>query len=81
MAVHGLLDPDPDDSTTDGRKAKRELSQSKRAAQNRAAQVSHFHRLSLSLSSVAALCPFGRHLVTRAGTQRRRWTQDLAPVR
>ncbi|KAK7956108.1 uncharacterized protein PG986_005330 [Apiospora aurea] len=45
MAVHGLLDHDPDhdhdgdDSITDGRKAKRELSQSKRAAQNRAAQV------------------------------------------
>ncbi|KAI0132295.1 hypothetical protein BJ170DRAFT_680182 [Xylariales sp. AK1849] len=44
MAVHGLLDHDPDpdpdaeDSTSDGRKAKRELSQSKRAAQNRAAQ-------------------------------------------
>ncbi|KAK8060416.1 hypothetical protein PG996_010346 [Apiospora saccharicola] len=46
MAVHGLLDHDPDhdhdhdgdDSITDGRKAKRELSQSKRAAQNRAAQ-------------------------------------------
>ena len=46
MAVHGLLDHDHehdhdgDDSITDGRKAKRELSQSKRAAQNRAAQVS-----------------------------------------
>ncbi|KAK8080648.1 hypothetical protein PG997_008466 [Apiospora hydei] len=45
MAVHGLLDHDPDhdhdgdDSITDGRKAKRELSQSKRAAQNRAAQL------------------------------------------
>ncbi|KAK6827934.1 hypothetical protein PG987_011275 [Apiospora arundinis] len=44
MAVHGLLDHDHDhehdgdDSITDGRKAKRELSQSKRAAQNRAAQ-------------------------------------------
>jgi hypothetical protein len=41
MAVHGLLDHDPEeDAITDGRKAKRELSQSKRAAQNRAAQVS-----------------------------------------
>jgi hypothetical protein len=29
-----------EDITNDGRKAKRELSQSKRAAQNRAAQVS-----------------------------------------
>ena len=31
---------DVTESTADGRKAKRELSQSKRAAQNRAAQVS-----------------------------------------
>ena len=54
MAVHGLLDPDPDDSTADGRKAKRELSQSKRAAQNRAAQVSRFHCLELFLSSSSA---------------------------
>ncbi|KAI1779761.1 hypothetical protein F4818DRAFT_152454 [Hypoxylon cercidicola] len=38
MAAQGLLGHDPDDSVTDGRKAKRELSQSKRAAQNRAAQ-------------------------------------------
>ncbi|KAH8681467.1 hypothetical protein BX600DRAFT_446620 [Xylariales sp. PMI_506] len=41
MAVQGLLDHDPhdpDNSISDGRKAKRELSQSKRAAQNRAAQ-------------------------------------------
>lgn len=41
MAVQDLIDHDPDDvSGPDGRKAKRELSQSKRAAQNRAAQVS-----------------------------------------
>lgn len=41
MAGQGLLGGhDPDDSMADGRKAKRELSQSKRAAQNRAAQVS-----------------------------------------
>jgi hypothetical protein len=40
MAAHGIIGHDPDDSITDGRKAKRELSQSKRAAQNRAAQVS-----------------------------------------
>lgn len=39
MAGQGLLGGhDPDDSMADGRKAKRELSQSKRAAQNRAAQ-------------------------------------------
>ncbi|KAI1766207.1 hypothetical protein GGR53DRAFT_464607 [Hypoxylon sp. FL1150] len=38
MAAQGLLGHDPDDSVADGRKAKRELSQSKRAAQNRAAQ-------------------------------------------
>ncbi|KAI1335435.1 hypothetical protein F5Y15DRAFT_249472 [Xylariaceae sp. FL0016] len=38
MAAQGLLGPEGDDSVTDGRKAKRELSQSKRAAQNRAAQ-------------------------------------------
>ncbi|KAK6214028.1 hypothetical protein LQW54_004803 [Pestalotiopsis sp. IQ-011] len=39
MAVQDLIDHDPDDvSGPDGRKAKRELSQSKRAAQNRAAQ-------------------------------------------
>ncbi|KAI1107479.1 hypothetical protein F4804DRAFT_161262 [Jackrogersella minutella] len=38
MAAQGILGHDPDDSVTDGRKAKRELSQSKRAAQNRAAQ-------------------------------------------
>ncbi|KAI0175921.1 hypothetical protein GGR52DRAFT_336719 [Hypoxylon sp. FL1284] len=38
MAAQGVLGPDADDSVTDGRKAKRELSQSKRAAQNRAAQ-------------------------------------------
>ncbi|CAJ2501956.1 Uu.00g048090.m01.CDS01 [Anthostomella pinea] len=38
LAAHGLLEHDPDDSFADGRKAKRELSQSKRAAQNRAAQ-------------------------------------------
>ncbi|KAL7628902.1 hypothetical protein AAE478_000418 [Parahypoxylon ruwenzoriense] len=38
MAAQSLLGHDPDDSVTDGRKAKRELSQSKRAAQNRAAQ-------------------------------------------
>lgn len=50
MAVQGLLDHDPHDVEVgpDGRKAKRELSQSKRAAQNRAAQVSlpgyHYHR-------------------------------------
>lgn len=37
MAAQGLIGHDPDD-TSDGRKAKRELSQSKRAAQNRAAQ-------------------------------------------
>jgi hypothetical protein len=36
-AVGGL---DAGDTSPDGRKAKRELSQSKRAAQNRAAQVS-----------------------------------------
>lgn len=40
MAVQDLIDHDPDNSGPDGRKAKRELSQSKRAAQNRAAQVS-----------------------------------------
>ncbi|KAG4221886.1 hypothetical protein PC116_g29638, partial [Phytophthora cactorum] len=39
MGAQGLLGHDPDDSVTDGRKAKRELSQSKRAAQNRAAQT------------------------------------------
>ncbi|KAI1074950.1 hypothetical protein F5B20DRAFT_585785 [Whalleya microplaca] len=38
MAAQGIMGHDPDDSTADGRKAKRELSQSKRAAQNRAAQ-------------------------------------------
>ncbi|KAI0013127.1 hypothetical protein F4779DRAFT_642486 [Xylariaceae sp. FL0662B] len=38
MAAQGILGHDPDDSMADGRKAKRELSQSKRAAQNRAAQ-------------------------------------------
>ncbi|ETS83845.1 hypothetical protein PFICI_05721 [Pestalotiopsis fici W106-1] len=38
MAVQDLIDHDPDNSGPDGRKAKRELSQSKRAAQNRAAQ-------------------------------------------
>ncbi|KAI1431498.1 hypothetical protein GGR50DRAFT_63440 [Xylaria sp. CBS 124048] len=38
MAAQGIIGHDPDDSVTDGRKAKRELSQSKRAAQNRAAQ-------------------------------------------
>ncbi|KAI0876268.1 hypothetical protein GGS24DRAFT_499002 [Hypoxylon argillaceum] len=38
MAAQGIIGHDPDDSITDGRKAKRELSQSKRAAQNRAAQ-------------------------------------------
>ncbi|KAI0380041.1 hypothetical protein F5Y04DRAFT_104850 [Hypomontagnella monticulosa] len=38
MAAQGLLGHDPDDGAIDGRKAKRELSQSKRAAQNRAAQ-------------------------------------------
>ncbi|KAK6073041.1 bZIP transcription factor [Seiridium cupressi] len=38
MAVQDLIDHDPDISGPDGRKAKRELSQSKRAAQNRAAQ-------------------------------------------
>lgn len=37
--------------TADGRKAKRELSQSKRAAQNRAAQVSDFGFHSFSVSS------------------------------
>ncbi|KAI0553677.1 hypothetical protein F4679DRAFT_431930 [Xylaria curta] len=38
MAAQGIIGHDPDESITDGRKAKRELSQSKRAAQNRAAQ-------------------------------------------
>ncbi|KAI1367128.1 hypothetical protein F5Y08DRAFT_90579 [Xylaria arbuscula] len=38
MAAQGLIGHDHDDSVADGRKAKRELSQSKRAAQNRAAQ-------------------------------------------
>ncbi|KAI1128132.1 hypothetical protein F5Y10DRAFT_265451 [Nemania abortiva] len=38
MAAQGIIGHEPDDSITDGRKAKRELSQSKRAAQNRAAQ-------------------------------------------
>ncbi|KAI1352985.1 hypothetical protein F5Y01DRAFT_278371 [Xylaria sp. FL0043] len=38
MAAQGIIGHEPDDSVTDGRKAKRELSQSKRAAQNRAAQ-------------------------------------------
>ncbi|GAP90358.1 putative bZIP transcription factor [Rosellinia necatrix] len=38
MAAQAIIGHEPDDSTTDGRKAKRELSQSKRAAQNRAAQ-------------------------------------------
>lgn len=38
----------PGDSAGDGRKSKRELSQSKRAAQNRAAQVSIPRPLALS---------------------------------
>ncbi|KAI0470269.1 hypothetical protein F4859DRAFT_126514 [Xylaria cf. heliscus] len=38
MAAQGIIGHDQDESITDGRKAKRELSQSKRAAQNRAAQ-------------------------------------------
>ncbi|KAI1828670.1 hypothetical protein F4861DRAFT_13742 [Xylaria intraflava] len=38
MAAQGIIGHDPDEAVTDGRKAKRELSQSKRAAQNRAAQ-------------------------------------------
>ncbi|KAI0200365.1 hypothetical protein F4808DRAFT_429610 [Astrocystis sublimbata] len=38
MAAQGIIGHDDDDGITDGRKAKRELSQSKRAAQNRAAQ-------------------------------------------
>ncbi|KAI0516824.1 hypothetical protein F5B22DRAFT_182137 [Xylaria bambusicola] len=38
MAAQGIIGHDPDEAITDGRKAKRELSQSKRAAQNRAAQ-------------------------------------------
>ncbi|KAI1426518.1 hypothetical protein F5Y12DRAFT_269079 [Xylaria sp. FL1777] len=38
MTAQGIIGHEPDDSITDGRKAKRELSQSKRAAQNRAAQ-------------------------------------------
>ncbi|KAJ2996425.1 hypothetical protein NUW58_g984 [Xylaria curta] len=38
MAAQSIIGHEPDDSITDGRKAKRELSQSKRAAQNRAAQ-------------------------------------------
>lgn len=42
MGAQGLLGHDTDDSVADGRKAKRELSQSKRAAQNRAAQVSGY---------------------------------------
>lgn len=40
----------------DGRKAKRELSQSKRAAQNRAAQVSHPTPLYVNMSLTE---PFG----------------------
>lgn len=51
-----------DDSNPDGRKAKRELSQSKRAAQNRAAQVS-LSCLCLGVSSSNSLAtklrPFG----------------------
>ncbi|RYP17748.1 hypothetical protein DL765_004326 [Monosporascus sp. GIB2] len=38
MAAQGLVGHDSEDAANDGRKAKRELSQSKRAAQNRAAQ-------------------------------------------
>ncbi|KAK5635469.1 hypothetical protein RRF57_011181 [Xylaria bambusicola] len=38
MAAQGIIGHEADDTITDGRKAKRELSQSKRAAQNRAAQ-------------------------------------------
>ncbi|KAI0972757.1 hypothetical protein F4678DRAFT_51282 [Xylaria arbuscula] len=38
MTAQGIIGHDLDDSITDGRKAKRELSSSKRAAQNRAAQ-------------------------------------------
>ncbi|KAI2636165.1 hypothetical protein GGS21DRAFT_514857 [Xylaria nigripes] len=38
MAAQGIIAHDPEEAITDGRKAKRELSQSKRAAQNRAAQ-------------------------------------------
>ncbi|RYP72704.1 hypothetical protein DL771_004040 [Monosporascus sp. 5C6A] len=38
MAAQGLVGHDSEDAGNDGRKAKRELSQSKRAAQNRAAQ-------------------------------------------
>ncbi|KAI1158186.1 hypothetical protein F5B18DRAFT_641995 [Nemania serpens] len=38
MAAQGIIGHEPDESIVDGRKAKRELSQSKRAAQNRAAQ-------------------------------------------
>ncbi|KAI1175029.1 hypothetical protein F4777DRAFT_344282 [Nemania sp. FL0916] len=38
MAAQAIIGHDPDESMADGRKAKRELSQSKRAAQNRAAQ-------------------------------------------
>jgi hypothetical protein len=40
MAAQGIIGHEHDDGITDGRKARRELSQSKRAAQNRAAQVS-----------------------------------------
>ncbi|KAI1191695.1 hypothetical protein F5B17DRAFT_426322 [Nemania serpens] len=38
MAAQAIIGHEPDESVVDGRKAKRELSQSKRAAQNRAAQ-------------------------------------------
>lgn len=40
MAAQGIIGHELDESMADGRKAKRALSQSKRAAQNRAAQVS-----------------------------------------
>lgn len=55
MAAQGLMghehEHDLDDAANDGRKAKRELSQSKRAAQNRAAQVSRNPTRSPSSSS------------------------------
>ncbi len=67
MAAQGLVGHDADDAANDGRKAKRELSQSKRAAQNRAAQVSRnftFPQVMLSLISVTIWNPLG---TTRGG--------------
>ena len=49
---------DAEDPNADGRKAKRELSQSKRAAQNRAAQV----RLTLQGNSSAIVVPPALHI-------------------